>query len=218
MTTPPPHDDARRRFLHGLLALPAALAAAPLLGLPGCEAPPGTPAPASPASRASLTPTPACDDGDDPTPPQTAGPFFKPDSPERTSLLEAGLEGAVLVVTGQVLTRSCQPVAGALLDFWQADDGGNYDNAGFRLRGHQYADADGRFRLETIVPGQYPGRTRHIHVRVQAPDERVLTTQLYFPGERANERDGLFRAECLMTLGEGADGRQGHFDFILDLA
>jgi protocatechuate 3,4-dioxygenase beta subunit len=215
---PPTHDDARRRLLHGLLALPAALAAAPLLSLSGCEAVPDPSVPAPPASRAALTPTPACDDGDDPTPPQTAGPFFKPDSPERASLLDAGVEGTVLVVTGQVFTRSCQPVAGALLDFWQADYGGRYDNAGFRLRGHQYADADGRFRLETVVPGQYPGRTRHIHVRVQAPGERVLTTQLYFPGERANERDGLFRPACLMAVTEGADGRQGHFDFILDLA
>ncbi len=47
----------------------------------------------------------------------------------------------------------------------------------------QFADASGRFSLETIVPGAYGGRTRHIHVKVQAPDSPVLTTQLYFPGE-----------------------------------
>jgi protocatechuate 3,4-dioxygenase beta subunit len=217
MTTRLPPDGARRRFLRGLLALPAAFVAAPFLGLAGCGAERAPAASAAPTARTALTPTPACDDGDDPTPPQTAGPFYKPDSPERRSLLEAGLGGTILVVTGRVLTRSCDPVPGALLDFWQADAAGNYDNAGFRLRGHQFADPDGGFRLETVVPGRYPGRTRHLHVRVQAPNERVLTTQLYFPGEPLNARDGLFRPECSMTVAESADGLQGHFEFVLDL-
>ena len=63
------------------------------------------------ASSPELAPTPAC--GDEPTPPQTDGPFVTPDTPERTSLLEPGLAGAALVVEGYVLTRSCRPVAGA---------------------------------------------------------------------------------------------------------
>jgi protocatechuate 3,4-dioxygenase beta subunit len=206
-------DERRRRVVRALLAAPAALAAAPLLGLSGCERTQGP-------TALSLTPTPACDDGDDdePTPPQTEGPFFTPDSPERTSLLEAGVAGTLLVVSGQVLTRSCRPVAGVLLDFWHADDGGAYDNAGYRLRGHQFTDAEGRYRLETIVPGLYPGRTRHLHVKAQAPNERVLTTQLYFPGEPRNARDGLFREACLMAVTEDAAGRQARFDLVLDLA
>ena len=69
-------------------------------------------------------------------------------------------------------------VARALLDVWHADDRGGYDTAGFRLRGHQFTDGSGRFELETIVPGLYPGRTRHIHVKVQAPNGPILTTQL----------------------------------------
>ncbi len=40
----------------------------------------------------------------------------------------------------------------------------------------------GRYTLETIVPGEYPGRTQHIHVKVQAPNGPILTTQIYFPG------------------------------------
>jgi protocatechuate 3,4-dioxygenase beta subunit len=204
-------DETRRRLVRALLAVPAALSAAPLLGLATC---------AEPARQAALSrpPTPTCDDGDDPTPPQTEGPFFTPDSPARTSLLEAGLGGTALVVTGRVLTRSCQPVPGALLDFWHTDDAGAYDNEGFRLRGHQFTDAEGRFRLETIVPGRYPGRTRHVHVKAQAPNERVLTTQLYFPDEPQNATDGLFHEACLMEVVETAEGRQATFDFILDLA
>src|SRR5262249_59582752 len=57
------------------------------------------------------------------------------------------------------LGRDCRPLAGALLDFWQADDDGSYDNQGFRLRGHQFTDAQGRYLLSTIVPAAYAGRT-----------------------------------------------------------
>src|SRR5262249_56439767 len=103
--------------------------------------------------------------------PQPAGPFFKPRSPERASLLEPGMRGTRIVVTGAVLSITCRPIPGALLDFWQADDRGEYDSAGFRLRGHQFASEQGQYRLETLVPGFYTGRTRHIHVRVQAPHQ-----------------------------------------------
>lgn len=75
----------------------------------------------------SLAPTPACGDDDDVTPAQTDGPFFTPSSPERTSLLEAGVTGTPTTLAGFVLTTGCQPVAGALVDFWHADDAGVYD-------------------------------------------------------------------------------------------
>jgi protocatechuate 3,4-dioxygenase beta subunit len=117
-----------------------------------------------------------------------------------------------------VVTRGCRPVANALVDFWQCDDAGTYDNVGYRLRGHQFTDARRVYRLETIVPGVYPGRTRHIHVKVQAPRQPVLTTQLYFPNERRNDRDRIFDPELLMKVSDAADGRQGRFDFVLDLA
>jgi protocatechuate 3,4-dioxygenase beta subunit len=164
-----------------------------------------------------LAATPAIPDDDDiePTPSATAGPFFKPRSPERASLMEPGLAGTPLVVSGSVRWRDGKPVPGALLDFWQADDEGEYDNVGFRLRGHQHADAHGRYRLATIMPGQYPGRTRHIHVRVQAPRGKVLTTQMYFPGEARNASDGLFDAALLVAMREEGAARSGSFDFVL---
>jgi hypothetical protein len=71
------------------------------------------------------------------TPALTEGPYFKAGSPERTSLLETGMPGIKLVLTGNVLTPDCQPIAGALLEFWQADTNGQYDNSGYTLRGHQ---------------------------------------------------------------------------------
>jgi protocatechuate 3,4-dioxygenase beta subunit len=140
---------------------------------------------------------------------QTEGPFFKPKSPERHSLIEAGAPS--LVVQGRVLGKDCKPVANALLDFWHADEQGDYDNSGFRFRGHQFTDAEGRYRLETIVPAVYPGRTRHIHVKVQARGGPVLTTQLYFPNEAANARDGLFAPELVMKMDRSG---LGVFDFV----
>lgn len=161
-------------------------------------------------------PTPACGDHVV-THPQTPGPYFKPQSPLRASLLEPGMPGTRIVVEGTVLGRDCKPVSRALLDFWQADTQGEYDNAGFRLRGHQFTDDAGRYRLESVVPGIYPGRTRHFHVNVQAPGRRVLTTQLYFPDESLNQRDGIFDRDLVMTVrdaGAGA-GKLAGFVFIL---
>jgi protocatechuate 3,4-dioxygenase beta subunit len=159
--------------------------------------------------------TPACHDGDEPTLRQTEGPFFKPRSPERADLIEPGLKGRPIVLEGLVLDPSCRPLAHALVDLWQADDTGDYDNTGFRLRGHQFTDAQGHYRFRTIVPALYTGRTRHFHVKVQPAGARLLTTQLYFPDEPANRRDGLFRSELVMrTATTGAD-LAARFDFIV---
>src|SRR5207253_11233838 len=134
-------------------------------------------------------------------------------SPERTVLYEAGMAGTQLVLTGRVLTTGCQPITGAVLDFWQADAGGSYDNAGYRLRGHQTVAADGSFRLETVIPGRSPGRTDHIHVKVQAPGGPVLTTQLFFPGVASNAGDSIFNQALLITLSDAAaGGKAGAYD------
>src|SRR5689334_14604538 len=71
-----------------------------------------------------LPPTPACQESGAPTIAQTAGPFFKPRSPQRANLIELGATGRPVELTGVVLTRSCRPVAGALVDLWHADDKG----------------------------------------------------------------------------------------------
>jgi protocatechuate 3,4-dioxygenase beta subunit len=163
-----------------------------------------------------LAPTPPCHDGDEPTIRETEGPFFRPRSPERSDLREANTKGSHIELSGFALTRSCRPLRGAVVDLWHADENGEYDNIGFRYRGHVITSADGSFRFRTIVPALYPGRTRHYHVKVQAPASRLLTTQLYFPNEPANLRDRLFRPELLMRLVDAGDGLAGRFDFILN--
>jgi protocatechuate 3,4-dioxygenase beta subunit len=202
-----PVDLVRRRLMQAMLAMPA-------FTLVGCGA--EAVADAVPTAPSSLNPTPACDDGDDdPTPAQTEGPYFTSNSPPRSTLVEAGMAGTLLTLSGRVLTTSCQPISQAKLDFWQADNAGAYDNAGYRLRGHQFTDQSGRFTLQTIVPGLYPGRTRHIHVKVQAPNGPVLTTQLYFPGEARNASDGIYSADLLMAIEDVSGGKSGAFDFVV---
>jgi protocatechuate 3,4-dioxygenase beta subunit len=165
----------------------------------------------------SAAPTPECHDGDEATIRQTEGPYFKPRSPQRADLVERDAKGQLVEITGQVLTRSCRPVERALLDLWHADEHGEYDNAGFRYRGHVFSDGEGRYRLRTIMPALYPGRTRHYHIKVQAPERPVLTTQLYFADEPANRRDGLFRRELVMRTAEAPNSLAARFDFILDM-
>jgi protocatechuate 3,4-dioxygenase beta subunit len=167
----------------------------------------------------TLAPTPTCVDDDEleATLAQTEGPFYTPETPERHSLLEPDMPGTRLLLTGYVYDTACQPIPGALLDFWQCDDAGVYDNAGYQLRGHQFADAEGRFELETIMPGLYSGRTRHIHVKAQAPEQPVLTTQLYFPDEPDNDWDRIFNPALLMDLEDDGDGKKGFFTFVLDV-
>ncbi|MGI9147612.1 MAG: dioxygenase [Chloroflexota bacterium] len=150
---------------------------------------------------------------------ETEGPYYKTNSPETTNLVQNGVGGTPITITGQVLDQNGQPVANALLDFWQANASGAYDTSGFTLRGHQYTDANGFYTLTTIQPGLYPGRTEHIHVKVQAPNGPVLTTQLYFPGVAQNTPDSIYDPSLLLNVVSTADSAQSAtFDFVIATA
>ncbi len=142
------------------------------------------------------------------TPENQEGPYYTANTPERNSLIEEGMQGDRLTVIGYVLDVNCQPIANAWLDFWQADAIGEYDNAGYILRGHQFTDSQGRYQLETIMPGLYSSRPiRHIHVKVQPPGGSILTTQLYFPEQPI---EGL-----TLELTQSESGYQGVFNFVV---
>jgi protocatechuate 3,4-dioxygenase beta subunit len=164
-----------------------------------------------------LAATPDCSDGDEPTVPETEGPFFKPKSPQRSDLREPATKGKPFELSGYVLTKSCRPVRGAVVDLWHANENGGCDNIGFRYRGHVITEPDGAFRFHTIVPALYPGRTRHYHVKVRARSSHLLTTQLYFPNEPRNSRDSLFQRELLMRVADNGESLAGRFDFVLNV-
>jgi protocatechuate 3,4-dioxygenase beta subunit len=175
------------------------------------------PSPMPLALSGTYVPTPDCSTPAALTPSMTEGPYYKTGSPERASLIEPGMPGTSLWLSGYVLTVDCQPVTHAWLDFWQANAQGQYDNNGYTLRGHEFTDANGYYSLETILPGLYPGRTEHIHVKVQAQGGPVLTTQLFFPGVAQNQKDSIYSDQLLLAMQETPDGYLAVFNFVVQV-
>jgi catechol 1,2-dioxygenase len=166
-----------------------------------------------------------------PTRPDAQGPFFAPEAPSRTNIATPEEPGQRLVILGQVLADDCTtPIAGALLDVWQADATGSYHDAGtdYRLRGQLLSDAQGGYSFSTIKPGNYetaPGawRPAHIHFTVSAPGFAPVTTQLYFAGDRYLPPNdsctgcGSDDAARVITLYPGEGALIGDFRIVLRL-
>ncbi len=153
-----------------------------------------------------------------PTSDNQEGPYYSPGSPEKANLVEEGMSGAPVRIVGQVFDNSCNPIAGAKLDFWQADFDGVYDNQGYTLRGHVFTDEDGAYVLESIEPGPYTGRPPHIHVKVFAPSgQELLTSQIYTAGSE-DSADVRVAPDLLATYMEtdSSGVKQVLFNFVVD--
>ncbi len=128
------------------------------------------------------------------TPQAVAGPYYFDARMRREDVTE-GHPGAPLRLRFVVLEAgSCKPLAGARVDVWHARADGFYsgyrgqgdDHAidttgGTFMRGTQFAGPRGEVSFRTVYPGWYEGRTTHIHFKVFADDNSVLTGQMYFP-------------------------------------
>ena len=209
------HGLTRRQVMHGALGAVALAAGAPLLAA-------------------------------EPTPPQTEGPFFpKKDQADKDLDLtrvegrSTPARGEVIEVSGRVLDESGTPVAGAVLDVWQANAAGRYDHEAdpnpapldpdFQGWARLTTDADGRYRIRTIKPGQYPvregwARPPHIHFKVARRGFSEITTQMYFEGHALNRVDLLWnkltpdeRTRVTVAFEVPADGGPpaGRFDLVL---
>lgn len=150
-----------------------------------------------------------------PTIAQTEGPYYRTGAPEAANLVTDGMPGTRLTLTGYVVDTSCKAIANAKVETWQADSTGAYDNAGYTLRGWVTTDAAGRFTIETIVPGEYPGRTEHIHVRITPSGGSTLTTQVYFPGSTTNDADGIYDPSLDLAVTQAGDALTGTYTFVL---
>ena len=191
---------SRRALLSGFLAMPLV---------------PLTNALARGQERPLLPLTPACEDGNEPTLAREAGPFFRPNAPLKQDLFLDAPGGTPFTIAGYVVDDRCRPLSRSLIEIWHADENGDYDHQGFRLRGHQFADEQGRWWFNTVMPALYSGRTRHFHFRVQRAGGAALTTQLFFPDEPGNARDWLFDETLLIAMTNATDGRFGRFDFVV---
>ncbi len=167
------------------------------------------------------------------------GPYHKahPVRPDGRLLdRPSGPDDRPLVLHGSVLdVRNGAPIPGARLDFWQADGRGLYDRAGDHLRGIVAVDAEGHYRIETVMPSDYAehdsdpigelfhamGRTNvraaHIHVKIEVDGQERLTTQLFMPTSAYLDRDyvqGAVSDDLTVRLATSPDGSlEARFDF-----
>lgn len=139
------------------------------------------------------------------TPSQTVGPFFATDLvwPDGGTVLFGG-RGERIALTGRVLDGAGAPVADALVETWQADAEGQVPAGGDAARPHGYArvktDADGRYRIDTVMPGRYTahdGRTYAPQLNVMIFARGLLKavcTRVFLAGLDAIKDDPLARA------------------------
>jgi len=155
----------------------------------------------------------------DPTAKNIEGPFYKKGAPHRSVLVEASDPGERLILGGTLQSTRCEPIGGALIDVWQANAAGAYDNDGYRFRGALTTDAKGRWELRSIVPGRYLNgdryRPAHIHIKIKAAGFALLTTQLYFAGDPYNDGDPFIDPSLIMQHSVEKEIRRARFDFVL---
>lgn len=145
------------------------------------------------------------------TPKQTKGPFYPVfDQMDKDADLilvkgaSAAAKGEVVLVEGVVTDQFCMPVAGVLVEIWQACATGRYNHPkdpnnaeldpNFQYWGKAITDASGSYRFRTLIPGSYQAdvnwrRPPHIHFKVSALGYRELITQMYFKGDSLNDID-----------------------------
>lgn len=173
------------------------------------------------------------------------GPYYLPGQVRLPAVatvpMRADEKGERLVFSGQVRGLDGTPLAGAEIDFWQADADGYY--SGFaphlpegNLRGVVVTDDEGRFAITTIKPAPYqiptdgptgamiaaagwhPWRPAHLHLMVRADSHRQVTTQLYFTGGEWLDSDvaSATKDELVLDPERSADGWAAIYDFVLE--
>ncbi len=175
---------------------------------------------------------------------QPLGPFYPtafPREQDNDLTLAPGAsgraEGTVIHLSGRVFDVEGQPLRGAVVQIWQTDKGGRYRHPNargaelldpnFQGFGWTRTDDDGQYSFVTVKPAAYPGRTPHIHFVAGFPGGTPLVTQMYFPDEPLNRRDGLLnsvrdpalRAALIAEVEDGSDIEPGAlragFDIVL---
>jgi catechol 1,2-dioxygenase len=149
------------------------------------------------------------------TPSSLLGPFYRDGAPElpMSADMAGDVKGHRVIVSGRVLAGD-RPIAGALLDVWQAAPNGLYDvqdadQPDMNLRARYRTDGEGRYEFRTVEPsfygiptdgpvgemlravGRHPNRPAHIHVIVSASGYVPLTTALFSEGDRYLDSDAV---------------------------
>ena len=150
------------------------------------------------------------------------GPFFVKNAPASSELCSAAGDQDRLTISGHILgAPDCKPLVGALVEVWQADPKGEYsqvskqraDDPRCLLRAAVKSGGDGRYVFRTVLPGEYPGRPRHIHYRVSINGYRPLVTQLYFNPERGVDAARVVKP----ARAPAVDGKQADYQAVFDI-
>ena len=158
------------------------------------------------------------------------GPYYFEDAPFRSVIAHADEPGQRLSISGKVKQNDCEnSISGSLIEVWQANDEGCYgivedcntgnpDEDYFNLRGKFFSDADGYYDFESIFPGYYGSRPRHIHIKITTPNGEELISQLYFENDPYCENDPWCQDanDRIILLEENEFGLYGSMDFIIN--
>lgn len=144
------------------------------------------------------------------------GPFFVEDAPkiENGGNMAFGAQGQPCWVEGTVKDTDGNPLAGARLEVWEADEDGfydvQYDDGRTSARAHLFADQNGEYRFWGLTPtpypipfdgpvgqmlsavGRSPMRTSHLHFMVSAPGQHTLVTHIFVNGCAYLGADSVF--------------------------
>jgi hydroxyquinol 1,2-dioxygenase len=145
------------------------------------------------------------------------GPFFVEGSPafENGDDIAGGAPGEPCFMQGRVVTVEGEPIAGARIEIWQADEDGFYDVQysdldAARGRGHLTSADDGRFWFRSVKPEAYPipadgpvgellaaggrgpMRPAHVHFKITAEGFQTLITHVFVEGDEHLDSDAVF--------------------------
>jgi protocatechuate 3,4-dioxygenase beta subunit len=174
------------------------------------------------AIAVSVSPVISCKDDDQPvasevcnnTTPDILGPFYKAGAPFQEDITSPENEGAPLFIKGNVFGDCGTRLKNAIVEIWNSNANGEYDNETFKFRGRFKTTDDGLYRFKTIVPGRYLNggtyRPSHIHFRITAPGFQELVSQIYFKDDPFISQDPWAgdpkASERILPIGKDANG------------
>jgi protocatechuate 3,4-dioxygenase alpha subunit len=116
-----------------------------------------------------------------PTAEMTLGPFFPREFAQGAHDLAGSSSQPAIEITGRVTELDGKPLDNVVLEIWQADPAGRFDNPAFSGWGRAPTDAQGVYRFRTVRPGAAPGRAPHVNFLILYSGlMRQLQTVMFF--------------------------------------
>ena len=158
------------------------------------------------------------------------GPYYFENAPIRNIIAHQDEPGQRLFISGRIMQDNCEyPISGSMIEVWHPNDAGCYsivedcntgnpENDYFNLRGKFFSDVNGYYYFESILPGHYGTRPRHVHIKITTPNGEVLISQLYFENDPFCETDPYCQSaeDRIISLQEIDLALYGEMEFIMN--